>query len=119
MDFSEWEVGEWACYDDGVNCGVGGMMLGFETTMRFTGKSCRCSSILSPYRIVSRLPFCGRFDPRIGDTSDVCCGSLAKVVDSCPADSTSISTVVLHRLDRKVSDRVAKVEAMCEDESCD
>jgi len=69
---------------------------------------------------MSRLPLCGGPDPSIGDASDVGCVPLAEVVPfAYPADSTSVSTIVLCWLDRRVSDRVAEVEAMCRDDSHD
>lgn len=47
------------------------MMLGLGTPVTFIGKSGQYSSILSPYRIVSRIPPYGGFDPCIGEASDV------------------------------------------------
>jgi len=48
MDLSEWEMDEWTCCDGGVNCGVGGMMLGIGWTVRLIGNGGKYGSTLPP-----------------------------------------------------------------------
>ncbi len=52
MDLLKCEVGECSCWDGccdgGVNCGVGGMMLGIGWTVRLIGKGGKYESTLSP-----------------------------------------------------------------------
>lgn len=59
MDLLEWDAGEWAWYDRGVNCGVGGIMLGFGTTVIIIGKGGRYGLVLSFCRITPRPIPCG------------------------------------------------------------
>lgn len=95
-------------------------MLGFGTTRRLIGKSGWYGSSLFPSGVVvlGIFPY-GGFDLTSSD-NDSCWVLSAEVVPIYySADSTSISTFFGRRLDKRVSDRVAEVEAMCGESSCD
>ena len=79
MDLSEWEAGEWTCYDGEVNCGVGGMVLGIGWTVRLIGKVGKYGSTLSPYKVESKFTPSGGSNPSIGDVSSIGCIWLARV----------------------------------------
>lgn len=62
---------------------------------------------------MSKLLPCGGSDRSSDDAIDVSYVPLTEVVPfACPTDSTFVSIVVRHQLDRRVSDRVTEVEPM-------